>query len=301
MSKPAAKPKVIVIVGPTASGKSDLAVKVARKIGGEVISADSRQVYRGLDVGSGKITEREMHGVPHHLLDVASPTRTFTVTQYQRLALRALKQIIARGNTPIITGGTALYIDALLYNYKFPNIKPDLKLRKKLESQSVTELFAQLSKLDPARAATIDKHNPRRLIRALEIVIGSGAPVPELKKESPYDVVKIGISISQEELANNIHTRLAKRLKGGKLTKEVRGLITSGVSFKRLDDFGLEYRWVTRYLHMLISKEEMIAAIEKESLQYAKRQMTWWKRDKDIVWGTKESGLKYIVAELAKK
>ena len=298
--KPFAKPRVIVIVGPTASGKSDLAVSIAKLVNGEIISADSRQVYRGLDIGSGKITKREMRGVPHYLLDVASPRRTFTVTRYQRLAAHAIKNILHRGKIPVITGGTALYIDALLYNYKFPDVKPDAQLRKKLGSQSIEQLFSQLQQLDPARAATSERHNPRRLVRALEIVIGSGAPVPALKKESPYDAIKIGIAASQEELAKNIHTRLVKRLKHG-LTKEVRALLMNGVSFKRLDDLGLEYRWVSRYLHMQVSKEEMGEQIEKESLQYAKRQMIWWKRDKEIQWMSKEEVIGYVVIQLAEK
>ena len=178
------RPKIIVVLGQTASGKSEFAVKLAKKfnppVGGEIISADSRQVYKGLDIGSGKIIKKEMKGVPHHLLDITSPKRTFTVYQYQKLAKKALKDIIKRGKIPIICGGTGLYIDSIIYGIKFPEVPPNPKLRKKLEKRTTEELFKQLQKLDPRRAQNIDKYNRRRLIRALEIIITTSKPVPTL-------------------------------------------------------------------------------------------------------------------------
>ncbi|MEK7634419.1 MAG: tRNA (adenosine(37)-N6)-dimethylallyltransferase MiaA, partial [Patescibacteria group bacterium] len=161
--------KIIVILGPTSSGKSKLAIKIAKKYDGEIISADSRQVYKKLNIGSGKITKKEMEGIPHYLLDVTSPKRTFTVNQYQKLAKKALKKIIKKGKLPIICGGTGLYIDTLIYDYQLPQVPPQPKLRKQLEKKSTEELFGQLQKLDSRRAQNIDKHNRRRLIRALEI------------------------------------------------------------------------------------------------------------------------------------
>mgnify|MGYP001581405738 CR=1 FL=1 len=297
--------KIIVVLGPTASGKSDLAVKLAKKINGEIISADSRQVYKGLDIGSGKVPRDKKipksyilnskfyfyKGIPHHLLDVANPKRIFTVVQYQKLAQKALQKILAKGKIPIICGGTGLYIDALIYDYQLPRVPPQLKLRKKLEKLSTEELFKKLQKLDPRRAKNIDKHNRRRLIRALEIILTTKKPVPplaslwgsaSLRGSDNYKVLKIGIKKSPEELKKLIKLRLLKRLKQG-MIEEVKNL-KQGLSWKRLDDLGLEYRYVSRYLRKLISKQEMIESILKESWQYAKRQMTWFKRDRNIIW-----------------
>lgn len=306
--------KIIVILGPTASGKSELAVKIAKKINGEIISADSRQIYKGLDIGSGKVprnsifrksdflkTKRRQYievglpyiykGVEHHLLDVASPKKTFTVAQYQKLAQKALKEIIKRGKIPIVCGGTGLYINALIYDYQFPKTPPQPKLRKKLKKESTEKLFKELKKLDPRRARSIDKNNRRRLIRALEIVLVTKKPIEVLRqaqdKKSSYDFLKIGVKKTPEELKKLIKKRLLKRLKQG-MIEEVKNLHNppagGGLSWKRLDDLGLEYRYISRYLRGLITKKEMIKLILKESWQYAKRQMTWFKKDKNIIW-----------------
>lgn len=304
------KPKIIVILGQTASGKSDLAVKIARRCNGEIISADSRQVYKGLDIGSGKVprdnskiksptpTGRQEKSklqiknqnyfykkIQHHLLDVASPKRTFTVAQYQKLAKKEIKKILTRGKIPIICGGTGLYIDSIIYNTKFPEVPPRPKLRKKLEKFSTEELFQKLQKLDPRRAENIDKHNRRRLIRALEIVLTTKSPVPPFSAAADYDILLIGIKKSPEKLKKLIAERLEKRLKIG-MIKEVENLHKNGVSWKRLDDLGLEYRYVSRYLRGLIDKprsktnlqdrQEMIEILNKEINKYAKRQMTWF-------------------------
>lgn len=281
-------PKIIAIIGPTASGKTSLSIKIAKRFNGEVISADSRQVYRGMDLGAGKITKREMDGIPHHLLDVASPKRTFTAAHYQRLGNKAIKAVLAKRKLPIIVGGTGFYIDSLLYGYNLPSVKPDFGLRKKLESRSAAELFRQLEKCDPRRAHDIDRHNKRRLVRALEIVIGTKQPVPSreeaIAKKKSYDILAIGLMPAPQTLKKNIARRLAKRLRGG-MIEEVRKLHSrDGISFKRLDGFGLEYRYVSRYLLGIITKQEMIGSINKESWQYAKRQMTWFKRDTNIHW-----------------
>lgn len=277
--------RCVVILGPTASGKSDLAVKLAKKLKGEVISADSRQVYKDLDIGSGKITRREMRGVRHHLLDVASPSGLFTVARYRTLARRAVKDILRRGKMPIVAGGTGLYIDSLLYDTPLPDVAPDQKLRTRLEKKTVAELYAQLKKLDPRRAGNIEKKNKRRLVRALEIVINTGQPVPALSERRPVydDILKIGIALPPEILKKRIHARLVKRLKQGML-REVQKLHQAGLSWKRLDDLGLEYRFASRHLRGLIPREEMATAVEKESWAYARRQMTWWRKDKDIFW-----------------
>jgi len=282
------KLKIIVILGPTSSGKSDLAVKVARKFNGEIISADSRQVYKNMNIGSGKITKKEMLGIPHHLLDVANPKKTFTVSQYQKLAKKALLKIVEKSKLPIICGGTGLYIDALIYDYKFPKVPPNQKLRQKLEKLKTEKLFQKLKKLDPRRAKNIDRHNRRRLIRALEIILTTGKPVPPLIGTNQHQsttaaVLKIGIKKSPEELKNRIKKRLMKRLKAGMIA-EVRKLHESGLSWEKLDSFGLEYRFISRYLRNIISRQKMIELILKESYKYSKRQMTWFKKDKNIYW-----------------
>ncbi|MFA7193934.1 MAG: tRNA (adenosine(37)-N6)-dimethylallyltransferase MiaA [Candidatus Paceibacterota bacterium] len=275
-------PKIIVIVGPTASGKSDLAVKVAKEKNGEVISADSRQVYKGLDIGSGKITKREMRGVPHFLLDVANPKKVFTVADFKRIGQKAISDILSRGKTPIIVGGTGFYIDALVYDIDIPEVPPNKILREKLEKKSTEQLFKQLQKLDPERSEEIDSKNKVRLVRAIEVVKALGK-VPKTKKKNQFDVEWIGIDWPDEILKERIHTRLLKRIKSG-MIKEAENLHAQGLSYKRMESLGLEYRYMARFLKGEISREEMIAELEIKIRQYTKRQRTWFKRNKDIKW-----------------
>ncbi len=300
MSTKQNRSKIIVILGLTASGKSDLAVKIAQRFDGEIISADSRQVYKNLDIGSGKITRKEMRGVPHYLLDIADPRRIFTVVQYQKLAKKVIKKILAKGKIPIICGGTGFYIDSLIYDYQLPTVPPQPKLRKQLGKKSIEELFKKLKKLDPRRAKSVDRHNKRRLIRALEIILTTKKPVAVLRKyqdkKTSYDFLKIGIKKSPEELKKLIIQRLKKRLKQG-LIKEVKNLHKKGLSWQRLDDLGLEYRYVSRYLRGLISKKEMVKTLEKEICHYAKRQMTWFKRNKEIKWVKNQKESEKLVRE----
>ena len=282
------KNKLIVILGPTASGKTDLSVKLAKKFNGQVISADSRQVYKGMDVGSGKVTKKETKGVPHHLLDIASPKRRFTVVQYQRLTLKAINKIHKKRKIPFLVGGTGFYIQAVVNGIIIPGVKPDWQLRKKLEKKNIEELFKMLKKLDLRRAKTIEKKNKRRLIRALEIVIKTKKPIPLLKKKPPqFEVLIIGIKKSSEELKKLIQKRLLKRLqppRRPKMIAEVKKLKKSGLSWKRLEEFGLEYRYIAQYLQNKLTYEEMLEKIQKQSEKFAKRQMTWFKRDIRIRW-----------------
>lgn len=290
---PHRKSRVVAILGPTASGKSDLAVALARRWNGEVVSADSRQVYRGLDIGSGKITKREMRGVPHHLLDVASPRQAFSVVRYQTLARRAIAEILRRGKLPIVCGGTGLYVSALLGETLFPAVKPNQALRKKLDRLTTEKLFSELQRRDPRRAATIDRRNRRRLIRALEIIKATDKPVPPIAARknatgARYKIIKIGIAFPPEKLRTRIKRRLASWLRNG-LVGEVRRLHeTGGVPWKRFDEFGLHYRSVARHLRREITKQEMIAEAERELWRYVKRQKQWWKRDAAIHWVQKE-------------
>lgn len=275
---------IVAIVGPTASGKSALAVEIARVLGGEIISADSRQVYKGLDIGTGKVTKKEMRGVPHHLIDIVSPKRTMSVVEYERLATRAIRDIQKRGKVPIICGGTGLYIDAVLTSASFPQVSPNKKLRTELERLSVEDLFKKIQMLDPIRAKTIDPKNPRRLIRAIEIATSLGK-VPELKPTTEkYNTLYIGIDLPKEELWERIHKRLLARIRYG-MVAEARRLHEKGLSWKRMGALGLEYRFLAQFLQNKISKEEMIQQLETASRQYAKRQMIWFRKNKKIMWG----------------
>ena len=293
---------LIVILGPTASGKSELAVKLAKKFNGEIVSADSRQVYRDMDIGTGKVipdTKNSSNfstgqvkkkyifthkGIPHYCINVASPKRRFTVAQYRKLVLKSINKIFKNGKLPILCGGTGFYIQAVVDGIIIPEVKPDWKLRKKLEKKTAEELFNKLKKLDPKRAKTIEKKNPRRLIRAIEIVMKTKKPIPSLKKQPlPYPVLMIGIKKEKKKLNNLIERRFLKWLKMG-LIKEVKNLRKFGLSWKKIEEFGIHYRVVAQYLQRKISRKEMIEKSVGEIQNYAKRQITWFKRDKRIYW-----------------
>jgi tRNA dimethylallyltransferase len=276
------KPKIIVILGPTAVGKSDVAVWLAQKVDGEIISADSRQVYKGLDIGSGKITKNEMQGIPHHLLDVADPKGVFTVAQYQEHAERAIFEILAKGKVPIICGGTGFYIDTVVKGIEYPDVPADQKLRYALSKKTTESLFKMLHKLDPKRAKTIDAQNKVRLIRAIEIAKALGA-VPKVKSKKRFHVLTIGLDLPDAILKEKISTRLFSRIKKGMIA-EVKKLHEKRVSWKRLFALGLEYRAVSLYLQKKLSKQELIATLECEIRQYVRRQRAWFRRDKGVRW-----------------
>ena len=300
--KSAIKNEVLVIVGPTASGKSDLAIKLAKHFGGEIISADSRQVYRELNVGSGKLNVKERKGIPHYLIDVVGARQKFDVAKFQKLANKKIEEIIKRDKLPIICGGTGFYIQSIVDGMVLPKVKPNLKLRKELEKLSVEELFKKLQALDSVRAKKIDANNPRRLIRAIEIATALGK-VPKLinrtrtgTENSPWGIFKgsswyqfslqfiqIGLKVPDEILREKINQRLARWFKQG-LINEVKKLRQQKISFKRIKEFGLEYFYVAEFLEGKISKPEMIEKSQTAIYQYAKRQMTWFKRDKRINW-----------------
>ncbi len=292
--------KIIVILGPTASGKSALAVEIAKKFNGEVISADSRQIYKGMDIGTGKITKKERKNIPHHLLDVTSPKRKFSVVQYRKLALKAINKIFKKGKVPILCGGTGFYIQAVIDGISIPQVPPDWKLRKKLEKKSPKELFEMFKKIAPERAKTIDKKNPRRLIRAIEIAKKLGYVPPLQKKPLPYPVLLIGIKKEKGELKKLIKKRLLKRLRQG-MVAEVKKLRKFGVSWKRLEGFGLEYRWIARYLQKKITKEKMVEKLEKDIEHFAKRQMTWFKKDKRICWVKTQKEVENLIKDFLEK
>jgi len=294
--------KIIVVVGPTASGKSDLGIKLAKKFNGEIISADSRQVYRRMDIGTGKVKSDKRQGtrdeffsqrIRHHLIDVASPKKQFTADDFKKLGQKVINDIASRNKIPIIVGGTGFYIDVLLGRMAVAEVPPNKKLRARFDKLTVEHLFKMLKKLDPQRAKTIDPKNKRRLVRALEIVLTTGQPVPKLNYESGimnYDALWIGLK--PKNLEKRIKQRLDKRLQSG-MIKEVKKLRKQGVSWKRLDDFGLEYRWISRYLKLTNNQPPTTNNFEKsiyhnkllkEIIKYSKRQMTWFKRNKEINW-----------------
>ena len=286
------KQKILVILGPTASGKSALAVKLAKKLNGEVISADSRQVYKGLDIGTGKIPRREMRGVPHHLLDVASPKKHFSAGDFVKLARRKIKTIYHTGKLPIVVGGTGYYIDALAGRVILPNVAPDMRLRARLQKKTALQLYALLKKRDPKRAHAMssksERNNKVRLIRALEIAKYQGRssvklPRTVLGNTSSYDVLWLGINPPLKTLEKKIAVRLFARMRGG-MVAEARKLHGAGLSYKRMEELGLEYRSLARFLQKKISKSEMETVLRRDILRYAKKQMSYWKRNKDIKW-----------------
>ncbi len=276
------KPKIIAIVGPTASGKSDLAVELALKFNGEVISADSRQVYRGIDIISGKITKDEMRGVPHHLLDVAPPSDTFDVVQYKELADRAIADILSRGKLSILCGGTGFYIQAIVDNVVLPEVPPNHELRGRLEKFSAVELFEKLKLLDPERAETIDSQNPRRLIRAIEITEALGK-VPARGVNPQYETLTIGIETDPQKLRARINARLTARIDQG-MIEEARTLHEQGLTYERMESLGLECRSLARLLQDQITTDEMITQLQFEIWHYAKRQIMWFKRGEGVRW-----------------
>ncbi len=262
---------IIVILGQTATGKSALAVRVAKKVNGEIISADSRQVYKKLDIGTGKITKKEMKGVPHHLIDVANPKNKFTAAEFQQKAISAMAEICKKGKIPIICGGTGFYIDAVTRGVVFPEVPPNNALRKKLALISDRALMLKLEKLDPERAKNIDPKNKVRIIRAIEIAKALGK-VPQITAVQPlYRFVKIGLYLPTEKLKVKIEKRVKKMFANG-LLNEIKKIKKAGVSDKRLKELGFEYYKPT--------PESVING----TMQYAKRQMTWFKRDKEIKW-----------------
>ena len=277
------KNRIIVVLGPTATGKSELAVKLAKKYNGEVISADSRQVYKGLDIGTGKITKKEMSGVPHHMLDVVHPKKTFTVAEWKIEADKKIKEIVSKGKLPILCGGTGFYIQAIVEGLVLPEVPPNTKLRKELTNKSSESLFLILKKLDPERAENIDAKNPVRLIRAIEIAKSLGKVPKIANNNTPYEILQIGLDSKDADLKTKIKKRIDSRMKKGMLKESV-NLNKNGLSFKRMESLGLEYRLLSELIQNKIDKNEFKLKLENEIWQYVKRQRTWFKRDKKIKW-----------------
>lgn len=292
------RPKLIALLGPTASGKSHLGVALAEEFNGEIISADSRQVYRGLDSGSNKITLAEMKNVPHHLIDVASPRQTFTVVRFQKLAIQAAQKIIRKGKLPFLVGGSPFYLYAVTEGWQLPPSSRNSQLRKELLQKNPEELFRILKQLDPVYAKKIDRSNPRRLIRAIEIANALGH-VPARQNHPLFETLFLGLDCSRDDLEKRIIERIDRRLKSG-LIEEVKRIRQIPISWKRLEDFGLEYRWVAYYLQNKIDYSQMRQGVIKDSLKLVRHQMNWFKKDQRIHWvKTKSQSRKLIKDFLA--
>lgn len=275
-----ALPKVLAVVGTNASGKSALGIRLAKAFDGEIISADSRQVFRGLDLGSGKVTPEEMEGVRHHLIDVREPGEFFSMADFQRMSYQSIDEIRSRGCLPMIVGGTGLYVDSVLDGYQLSDKEPDLEYRAELEKLATPELYEMLVQLVPE--VEVEKNNRNRVMRMLERIHAGDDVKPSKKKR--YESLRLGVSWPRDELAKRINVRLAKRLEQG-MIEEVQGLLNKGVSKDFLLGLGLEYRFITRYLTGEISnRQEMLDQLETAIRQFAKRQMTWFKRNPDIIW-----------------
>jgi tRNA dimethylallyltransferase len=298
----AAKQNILIIVGPTASGKSALAIDLAKRFDGEVISADSRQVYTGLNIGTGKITRREMQDVRHHLLDVTHPKKVFNAQDFIDGATIAIKDISSRDKLPIIVGGTGFYIDALVGRIDLANVEPDAKLRASLDKKTAEQLYKILQMKDPKRARSMDtqseRNNKVRLIRALEIASVKGNPQKKHEKihraalGKKYNLLWIGMAPEIETLDAKIHKRLIDRLKGGMIAEATK-LHTSGLSYKRMTALGLEYRSLAAYLQKKISRKELEEELFIAIRRYARKQIIYWKRNKSILWfkhGSKSIG-----------
>ena len=274
------KPKVVAVVGTNASGKSALGVRLARQFGGEIISADSRQVFRGLDLGSGKITPEEMQGVPHYLIDVREPGEFFSMADFQKMSYEKIDEIRARGHLPMIVGGTGLYVDSVLDGYVLSDKEPDLAYRAELEKLTTPALYAKLVTLIPD--VEVEKNNRNRVMRMLERIHDGDNVVPT--KQARYDSLRLGVSWDRDVLAKRIDERIDMRLEQG-MIEEVQGLLDAGVSRDFLLGLGLEYRYITQYLIGEISdKDDMLAQLAHAIKKFAKRQMTWFRRNPDIVW-----------------
>ena len=272
-------PKLIVIEGTNASGKSALGVELASRFGGEIVSADSRQVFERLDLGSGKITPEEMRGVPHHLLNVRKPGEFFSMADFQRLAYEAIDGIIARGNVPFLVGGTGLYVDSVADGYVLTDKATDLALRAELETYSTPQLYDMLKEKLPD--TDVDPKNRHRVMRLLEkLAAGDAAPGT---KSPRYSLLKLGVTWPREILKQRIDERLERRLQQG-MVDEVKSMLDDGVSEEFLVKLGLEYKYLTWYLTGKIGYEQMVEELGSAIKRFAKRQMTWFRRDPRIIW-----------------
>lgn len=284
------KPKVIVICGPTASGKTSLSISLAKKINGEIVSCDSMQIYKEMDIGSAKPTVEEMQEIKHYLVDFVSPEKRYSVSEYKEDASKAIEEIINKGKTPIIVGGTGLYLNSLIYNIQYNEMEVDLNYRRKLEKEAeeygLEVLYNRAKEVDPEAMEKVSANDKKRITRVLEIYNATGRNKTELEKKSrkevPYNYLIFGINMERSILYDRINKRVDIMLEQG-LIEEVKNLINKYSNMPTAMQ-GLGYKEVKEFLDGNISKEEMIEKIKMETRRYAKRQITWFKRIENIIW-----------------
>ena len=278
------KINVIAIVGATASGKTAYAIELAKKIDGEIVSADSRYVYKGFDIGTAKPTKEEQEGIPHHLIDIVEPEFEYSAGLYKKDASKIIQEIHSRGKTPIVTGGTGLYIDILLKNYDLPQIEANHSLRDELKQLDTEELFAKLKKMDTEASEIIDQNDRKKIIRAIEIIQATGKPLKETRgiEESPYTIEWIGKNHDRKTLYARIDKRVDIMLEMG-LIDETKNLLKKHGSIPNLVNT-IGYREITSYLNGNCSLEEATELLKKNTRNYAKRQLTWFRRNEEIKW-----------------
>ena len=304
------KPKVIVIVGPTASGKTALSIELAKKINGEIVSCDSMQIYKDMNIGSAKPTQEEMQGIKHYLIDVARPDERFSVAEYKKQAEKAIEEILLKGKIPIVIGGTGLYADSLIYGIEYQEIEFDEKYRKELEKQAesaegLKELYNKAKEIDKEAIKKISENDKKRIIRVLEIYHKTGKTKTQLEAESrknevKYDYKVFAINMDRQVLYDRINKRVDIMIENG-LIQEVEKLLKKYRTFPTAMQ-GLGYKEVVQYLTKELTKDEMIDKIKQESRRYAKRQLTWFKKNKETVWldGLKsvENNISIILEEI---
>ena len=297
MKEEAVKQPLIILTGPTAVGKTALSIKLAKKVGGEIISADSMQVYRHMDIGSAKIKPEEMEGIPHHLIDVLEPDDEFHVVKFQQLAKKAMREIWERGHIPIVTGGTGFYIQALLYDIDFDENEKEDACRKELEAYArehgAEALHEKLALVDPASAEMIHPNNIKRVIRALEFYEQTGKRISEhnetqRQRESPYAFAYFVLTDDRAHLYERINRRVDQMIEEG-LVNEVQALKDKGYTKQLVSMQGLGYKEILDYLDGNCTLEEAIYTIKRDTRHFAKRQLTWFKRERDVIWINKQS------------
>ncbi len=294
-----ASPPLVAIVGPTATGKSTLGIQLAKRFSGEIVSADSRQVYKYMDIGTGKVTTAEQREVPHHLLSIVEPTASYTVVQYQHDAHAAIDAVLQRNNTPFLVGGSPLYVYAVTEGWQFPNVPPKPDRRRHLQQEDTEKLYQRLEQIDPERAERVGHHR-RRLIRSLEIAEELGH-VPQLQTQPRYRCCKLGIYFPRSQLHQRIEVRLDKRLAAGML-EEIQALYEQhGIPWEQIASFGLEYRWGARYLRGDIDYDTMREKLLRDIRRFARRQMQWFAKDEEIEWIEGEQHATSLVASFLEK
>lgn len=284
------KGKLIVLIGPTAVGKTKLSIELAKKYNGEIISGDSMQIYKGMDIGTAKITDAEMDGIPHYLIDIKNPDESFSVAEFQQLVRQRIEEIQGRGKLPMIVGGTGLYIQSVIYDYQFTDAPSDEVFRKELEKRTKEEgketIYQELLRVDPEAGEKIHPNNVRRVIRALEIFRCTGKTMTEYQEDQIpnllYKVALIGLTMDREELYNRINHRVDKMMSQG-LLDEVRRLHAS--EFRDCQSIqAIGYKELYRYLDGNITLEDAIEELKRNSRRYAKRQLTWFRNKMNVQW-----------------